>query len=36
MRDKVIFYALFPRNKAKHILNRHFSAPVVTQFIVKV
>ena len=23
-------------NKAKHILNRHFRAPVVTQFIVKV
>ena len=29
------FYALFSRNKAKHILNRHFRAPVVTQFIVK-
>ena len=28
------FYALFARNKAKHILN--FGAPVVTQFIVKV
>ena len=30
------FYALFAKNKAKHILNRHFRAPVVTQFIVKV
>ena len=30
------FYALFSTNKAKHILNRHFCAPVVTQFIVKV
>ena len=29
-------YALFATNKAKHILNRHFCAPVVTQFIVKV
>ena len=29
-------YALFATNKAKHILNRHFRAPVVTQFIVKV
>ena len=29
------FYALFASNKAKHILNRHFCAPVVTQFIVK-
>ena len=29
-------YALFFTNKAKHILNRHLSAPVVTQFIVKV
>ena len=30
------FYALFATNKAKHILNRHISCPVVTQFIVKV
>ena len=30
------FYALFAANKAKHILNRQFRAPVVTQFIVKV
>ena len=30
------FYALFATYKAKHILNRHFHAPVVTQFIVKV
>ena len=29
-------YALFATNKAKNILNRHFRAPVVTQFIVKV
>ena len=27
------FYALFATNKAKHILNRQFRAPVVTQFI---
>ena len=26
----------FATNKAKHTLNRHFHAPVVTQFIVKV
>ena len=25
------FYALFSTNKAKHILNRHIFAPVVTQ-----
>ena len=30
------FYALFATNKAKHVLKRHFRAPVVTQFIVKV
>ena len=30
------FYAPSATNKAKHILNRHFLAPVVTQFIVKV
>ena len=30
------FYALFSTNKAKHILNRHFRAPIVTRFIVKV
>ena len=30
------FYAVFLTNKAKHILNRHFCAPVITQFIVKV
>ena len=30
------FYALLAINKAKHILNRLFCAPVVTQFIVKV
>ena len=29
-------YALFATNKAKAILNRHFRAPVVTKFIVKV
>ena len=29
------FYALFATNKAKHILNRHFRAPVVIQLIVK-
>ena len=29
-------YALLAINKAKHILNRLFSIPVVTQFIVKV
>ena len=29
-------YALFATNKAKHILNMQFWAPVVTQFIVKV
>ena len=30
------FYALFAINEAKHLLNRIFRAPVVTQFIVKV
>ena len=30
------FYALFASNKAKHILNRHFRAPVVKQMILKV
>ena len=30
------FYELFAKNKAKHILNRYFSRPVVAQFIVKV
>ena len=30
------WYALFATNKAKHILKRHFRAPVVTQLIVKV
>ena len=33
------FHALFKdvcTNKAKHILNRHFCAPLVTQFIVNV
>ena len=30
------FNALFATNKAKHLLNGHFCAPVVTQFIVKV
>ena len=30
------FYALFATYKAKHLLIRHFRAPVVTQFIVKV
>ena len=30
------FYALFVTNKAKHILNMHFSCSVVTQLIVKV
>ena len=30
------FNAMFARNKAKHVLIRHFCAPVVTQFIVKV
>ena len=30
------FYALLATNKAKHILNRLFRAPLVTQFIVKV
>ena len=29
-------YALFASNKAKHILNIQFRAPVVTQFMVKV
>ena len=29
-------YALFDTNKAKYIPNRHFCAPIVTQFIVKV
>ena len=29
-------YTLFAANKAKHILNRHFPAPVVTQFMVQV
>ena len=29
------FYALFATNKAKRIFNRHFRAPVVTQFIEK-
>ena len=29
-------YALFATSKAKHILNRHFHAPVVTHFILKV
>ena len=33
---RIDLYALFATNKAKHILNRHFPAPVVTQFIVKV
>ena len=36
LRDEMIFYALFATNKAKHTLNRHFRALVVTQFIVKV
>ena len=36
LRDRNDSYALFATNKAKHILNRHFRAPVVTQFIVKV
>ena len=31
-----IFHALLAKNKAKHIHNRHFRAPVETQFIVKV
>ena len=30
------FYALLAINKAKHILNRLYCAPAVTQFIVKV
>ena len=30
------FYALLAINKAKHILNWPFRAPVVTQFIMKV
>ena len=30
------YYAFFALNKAKHILNRLFRVPVVTQFIVKV
>ena len=30
------FYAIFATNKARHILNRHFCAPVVTQFVVKI
>ena len=29
-------HALFATNKAKHILNKHVCAPVVTRFIVKV
>ena len=29
-------YALLSTNKTKHILNKHFRAPVVIQFIVKV
>ena len=29
------FHALLSINKAKHILNRLFGSPVVTQFIVK-
>ena len=33
---RIDLYALFATNKAKHILNRHFRTPVVTQFIVKV
>ena len=33
---RIDFYELFFTNKAKHILNRHFRAPVVTRFIVKV
>ena len=38
LRYEMIFYALLATNKAKHIalLNRHFRASVVTQFIVKV
>ena len=30
------FHALFTTNKAKYIRNRHFHAPVVIRFIVKV
>ena len=30
------YYALLAINKAKHILNRPFRAPVMTHFIVKV
>ena len=30
------FYALFATNKTKHILNRHFRASLVTQFIVNI
>ena len=30
------FYALFATDKAKHILNSHFRAPVESGFIVKV
>ena len=33
---QIDLYALFATNKAKHILNRHFRGPVVTQFILKV
>ena len=33
---RIDIYSLFFANKVKHILNRHFLAPVVTQFIVKV
>ena len=33
---RIDFYALFATNKAKHILNWQFRAPVVTQFLVKV
>ena len=35
VRDEMIVYALFAIYKAKHILNGHFSAPVVTQFMMK-
>ena len=36
LRDEMIIMHCLLENKANHILNRHFRAPVVTQFIVKV
>ena len=36
LRDEMNIMHCLLENKAKHILNRHFLAPVATQFIAKV